>query len=251
MLNSSLNGWQISFPINGLHDVIKEPGSELTIDKVKFHYRGKERIGSVIVDADSDKEAKDEAKYLIDKSLSWICFAYNTEASIDISGSYVKNLSATDSMERGTKWFIIRWSYVKEDPATTLSKIESLSAEKREVLDLALAYYKLGKYANPLRIESFFSCKTVLARNLLGKKKKGKVRTSQLKNKIKDVFKETKASFDEKQFKKDWKDCYSDERCSIAHGLGSKLIDVRTIPEYEKVVNIVGGWAREVVYCST
>ena len=25
--------WQISFPIKGLHDVIKEPNSELTIDK--------------------------------------------------------------------------------------------------------------------------------------------------------------------------------------------------------------------------
>ena len=47
-----MNRWQISFPINGLHDVIKEPSSELTIDKVKFYYRENERVGSVIVDSD-------------------------------------------------------------------------------------------------------------------------------------------------------------------------------------------------------
>ena len=50
-----------------------------------------------------------------------------------------------------------RWSYLKEDPSTTLSKIETIDPGKLEVLNLALAYYKLGEYANPLRIESFFS----------------------------------------------------------------------------------------------
>ena len=81
-----------------------------------------------------------------------------------------------------------RWSYLKEDPNITLSKIESLNAEKQEVLDLALAYYKLVEYTNPLRIESFFSSITVLVRNMLGKKKDGKVKTSQLKNKIRDIL---------------------------------------------------------------
>jgi hypothetical protein len=87
-----LNRWQVSFPINGLHDVIEGPNSELTIDKVKFRCYENGCLGRVIVNADSEKEAKDEAKYMTDKSLAWICFAYNTETSIDISGCYVKKL---------------------------------------------------------------------------------------------------------------------------------------------------------------
>jgi hypothetical protein len=242
-----MNRWQISFPISGLRDVIKEPGTELTIDKVKFYYRENERIGSIIVDSDHHSYAESEAKYQINRSLARICFAYNTEANLH-DGHYAIDLTNKPEIE----WVYVeqthRWSYVKEDPFTTLSKIESLDSEKQEVLDLALAYYKLGEYANPLRIESFFSCMTVLVRNLLGKKEKGEVGTAQLKNKIKDVLKEINTSFNENQFEKDWKDSYSDERCSIAHGLGSKLIDIRTTSEHDKVVNMVGGWARQVVY---
>lgn len=52
-----MNRWQISFPINGLHSVIKEPNSELRIGTVKFYYRENERIGSVIVDSDQHGDA--------------------------------------------------------------------------------------------------------------------------------------------------------------------------------------------------
>jgi hypothetical protein len=242
-----MNRWQISFPIQGLHNVIREHNSELRIGTVKFYYRENERIGSIIVDSDKHGDAENEGKYQINKSLAKICFAYNTEANLH-DGHYAIDLINKPEIE----WLYVeqmhRWSYLKENPSITLSKIESLNAEKQEVLDLALAYYKLGEYANPLRIESFFSCLTVLVRNLLGKKRNGKIRTAQLKNKIKDVLKETDTSFDENQFEKDWIDSYSDERCSIAHGLGNKLIDIRTISEYDKVVNMVGGWARQVVY---
>jgi len=113
---------------------------------------------------------------------------------------------------------------------------------------LALAYYKLGEYSNPLRIESFFSCMTVIARYLLGKKAKDHISTSSVRDKIKEILKERCNQFDEKAFINDWKSCYSDERCSIAHGKGSKIIDTRTSPEYEKLVNTVGGWTREVIY---
>ena len=37
-------------------------------------------------------------------------------------------------------------------------------------------------------------------------------------------------------------------RCSIAHGLGSKLIDVGQPVEHEKIVNMVHSWTRAVVY---
>jgi hypothetical protein len=39
-----------------------------------------------------------------------------------------------------------------------------------------------------------------------------------------------------------------DERCSIAHGKGSKLIDPRTIHEHDKMTSSVGYWEREVIY---
>src|SRR5919109_3430793 len=199
--------WQISFPINGLHDVIKEPSSELTIDnKTKFCYRGNECVGTVIVDGGSQEEALDQGKHLIDKSLAKICFSYNTEASIDISGSYVKDLSIANSLERLSKSIVLRWSHRKEDPQTTLSNIASIkAADKKEVLDLALAYYKISEYANPLRIEALFSCMPVLVRDLLSRNPDDDVYASEIRNKLKDIFRQTNSNFDESQFDKDWK----------------------------------------------
>jgi hypothetical protein len=242
--------WQISFPINGLHDVIKEPSSELTIDnKTKFCYRGNECVGTVIVDGGRQEEALDQGKHLIDKSLAKICFSYNTEASIDISGSYVKDLSIANSLERLSKSIVLRWSHRKEDPQTTLSNIASIkAADKKEVLDLALAYYKISEYANPLRIEALFSCMTVLARDLGYKRSDGYVNTCNLKKSIKDVLHQRTSNFDETQFDQDWRSFYSDERCNISHGKGSKLINIRTLGEHKKIVDTVGGWAREMIY---
>jgi hypothetical protein len=242
-----LNRWQISFPINGLHDVIKEPSSELTIDKVKFYYRENERVGSVIVDSDKQSDAEKEAAYQINKALAKTCFAYNTEASLG-DGYYAIDLTRDPNTEWTYGKSIHKWSYISKDPNATLSKMESLSAEKQEVLDLALAYYKLGEYANPLRIESFFSCMTVIVRDLLNRNPNDDVYTSEIRNKIKDIFRQANSRFDESQFDQDWKSFYSAERCSISHGKGSKLIDVRTLAEHEKIVNTVGSWAREVIY---
>jgi hypothetical protein len=175
-----MNRWQISFPINGLHDVLKEPNSELRIGNVKFFYCENECIGSVIVDSYQHGDAENEAKYQINNSLAKICFAYNTEANLH-DGHYAIDLTSKPDIEWVYAEQMHRWSYLKENPSTTLSKIESLGAEKKEVLDLALAYYKLGEYANPLRIESFFSCLTVLVRNLLGEKRKERSYNSTIK----------------------------------------------------------------------
>jgi predicted transcriptional regulator len=81
--------------------------------------------------------------------------------------------------------------------------------------DLALAYYKLGEYSNSLRIESFFSSKTVIVRILL---LKDKVQTEDLKNQLKTILKQNNPTFDERVFEQDWNNCYPNERCSIAHG---------------------------------
>jgi hypothetical protein len=244
---NEMTRWQISLPIDGLHDVIKEPTSELTIDNIKFHYRESERVGMIVVESDKRSDAENEAAYQINRSLSKICFVYNTEASIG-QGCYEVDLTNDPNNEYIYTEFRDRWSYVKEDPSTTLSKIETLDPQKLEILNLALTYYKISEYANPLRIESLFSCMTVLARDLGYKRPDGHVYTSDLKNSIKDVLRQRTSNFDETQFEKDWDSFYSDERCSISHGKGSKLVNVRTLGEHEKIVNTVGGWAREMIY---
>ena len=59
------------------------------------------------------------------------------------------------------------------------------------------------------------------------------VYSSEIRNKLKDIFRQTNSKFDESKLEKDWKDCYSDVRASA---------------EYERMVNVVGGWAREMIY---
>ncbi len=194
--------WQISFPIDGLHNVIKEPNTELTVGKVKFYYRDNQHLGSTIVDSDQGSDAGKEAVCQINKALSRICFAYNSEASLR-EGYYAVNLTDDPNNEWTYVESVHRWSVRKEDPSTTLSKLELLDPGKMEVLDLGLAYYKMSEYANPLRIESFFSCITVLARELLNKGSHSNVTTRELKDSIKDVYRLTSSKFDESQFDQD------------------------------------------------
>jgi hypothetical protein len=242
--NTKLNQWQVSIPINGLHDVLKEANSELSVEGIKFHLRDTERVGVITIKSDSKDEAVKEARYLINKSLARICFAYNTEASASESGEYVSDLSHDPNKELVCSSLTMRWSHIKEDPAITLTKIASISTE-RDTLDLALAYYKLGEYSNPLRIEAFFSCITVLTRSLLSK---DKVETSDLKKHVRDVLKQRDSKFNESTFEIDWQNSYPEERCAIAHGRGSKLIDPRTSIEHNRLVNTVAFWTREVIY---
>ncbi|HEX2169519.1 MAG TPA: hypothetical protein VHF65_04400 [Nitrososphaera sp.] len=48
--------------------------------------------------------------------------------------------------------------------------------------------------------------------------------TSDLKQKIKDILRQTNAKFSETDFDKNWRDFYVDERCPIVHRSGSKLV---------------------------
>lgn len=175
--------------------------------------------------------------YLIDNALGKICFAYNIEGSINEDACYLIDLSKDTGRERIRQSLRIRYSHVKEQPEITLSNIASLDCDKLEVMDLALAYYKLSEYDNPLRTESLFSSMTTIVRSLLGK---NYINTSDLKQKIKEILRQADSKFSESEFDNNWKDFYVDKRCSIAHGTGSKLVDVRTYSEYEKIVNKVG-----------
>jgi hypothetical protein len=75
------------------------------------------------------------------------------------------------------------------------------------------------------------------------------VDTKFLKKKIKLILKDRDPNtFDEAKFYNQWKEYYIAERCSIAHGKGSKLIDPRTIHEYETMTRRIGYWNREVIY---
>ena len=144
----------------------------------------------------------------------------------------------------------LRTSVVKEDPNNVLAKMNSIKTDRKGTLDLALAYYKMGEYNNPLRIESFLSSMTVLVRDVWRNDlpEKDKVPTSFLKKKIKLVLMNRNSTiFDEAKFCNQWEEYYVDERCSIAHGRESKLIDPRTIHEYNEIANTIGYWAREMI----
>ena len=76
--------------------------------------------------------------------------------------------------------------------------------------------------------------------------KKDNVDTKFLKEKIKLILKDRDPTiFDETRFYNQWKEYYVDERCSIAHGKGSKLIDPRIKYEYNEMTkNWTLSWIR-------
>jgi len=221
----------------------------LQVGDVNFHYRENERVGTISMQETESQEAQVAALREITKSLHKLCFAYNTEAMIKRdAGVYIVDITNNPNVEKVLGTFILRRSYVKWEPKDTISKIKLISKDKIELLDLAFAYYSLGYYDNPLRIEAFFSCLTVIIRNNLGIPQKENVITSSLKNGIKDILMHRDSKFDNGKFEKAWQDCYGDERCSIAHGRGSRLIDISKLPEHEQLVNTVHFWTREVIY---
>jgi hypothetical protein len=248
--------WKFSFPIDGIYDVIKQKdpkkGPTIKINEVLFHYRGdNERVGTVTIEGNTMEEAEKESKYMTDNALGKICFAFNTEASISEEGFYFVDLTNNPNVESVCGSCILRWSYVKEDQDITLSKMKSIRPEKIDILDLALSYYNLGEDKNPLRIDPFFSSITVLVRDLWKKElqKEDYVSTNILQEKIKLILRNRSPTpFNEKKFDEEWKKCYPEERCSIVHGKGSKLIDPKTIHEYDKMTSRIGYWGREVIY---
>ena len=148
----------ISFSVDGLHDVIPQKGDNLQVGKAQFHYREDERVASVSLISKSEKEAEISALQEIDKSIGKICFGYNTEALIKKNGLYLVDVTNQPKNEKVVGSLTIRYGYVAQDPKDTLKQIESINNSKKGMLDLAIAYYRLGYAGNPLRLECFFSC---------------------------------------------------------------------------------------------
>ena len=249
--------WEISFIIGGLDLIEQKSFDGVNIDGVKFQNSTYDEIvGTIILESHNTADAIEESKYFINKALAKFCFASGMEAYTDLFKYYIADLT-NDSEKEKPQWkfggsFPEEQSRVpRKDTGFTLTKIKSLKSEKEPTLDLALAYYQLGQYKNPLRIESFFSSMTVLIRDLWTKElpKKDEVTTAFLKEKIKLILKDRNPTiFHESEFYNQWKEYYVDERCSIAHGRGSKIIDPRTIHEYDYMTRNINSWNRDVIY---
>ena len=108
-----------------------------------------------------------------------------------------------------------------------ISKLNTIKPEKNEVLELALAYYQLSHFFNPLRLETLFSALSVLVKDMLGKKIESRLETADLKNKTCEIMKIRDRKFDPKKFELDWIECYSNERNSISHGRQSNLVALK------------------------
>ena len=70
-----------SIPIEGPSHTLtkgKKEEFEIKFDGVVFHFRGKELVGTVIIEEDDDeKEAYEKARNLIDKVVLKLCYIYN------------------------------------------------------------------------------------------------------------------------------------------------------------------------------
>jgi len=73
---------------------------------------------------------------------------------------------------------------------------------------------------------------TAIIRDVIGQ---DYIDTQTFKNELKSKLKKQNTSFDELGFEYMWKNCYADERCSIARGRGSKLVDIRNPFEYDNL----------------
>jgi hypothetical protein len=70
-----------------------------------------------------------ESRYLINKSLGKICFAFNTEASISLEGHYYVDLIDNPNLERVVKSIEMRYSHVKGEPYNVLAKMAYLKTQ--------------------------------------------------------------------------------------------------------------------------
>ena len=239
---------QYLLKIDGLHDVLKDKKENLQINDVTFCHDGTSYAASVIVSTeDVMVEGLNTAKYLVTTALSKIIFAYNTEVFINDKAFDYINLGNPQEASHSVRNFGIRWSYVGEDPKVTLHKLSNIAADKKEVLELALAYHQLSHDFNPLRLETLFSSLSVLIKDLLGMKNIEYLPTDKFMNKVAKVMKERDSKFDTTQFLSDWVECYTNERNSISHGRPTNLIALKT-QEYMRLVSNVASWTIAVFY---
>lgn len=242
--------FQISYTIKGLENLLRETTREIKFDKVTFRTRETQKVGSIILqssDADT-RSIEIDALGLVDKALGALCFAFHVEAFVVPDSYYVKDLTNTPDLERVHGSLTIRTGSVKYSPDIALDKIKSLPKERHDVLDLALRYYKVSDITNPYRIESYFSCMSVIIRGIMGISVNDWLRTEDLKNNIKRILAETNPKFSQEEFEKKWVDAHDNERHYGAHGKESKLVDITKLDEYTYLSGIVGSWTRTLIY---
>jgi hypothetical protein len=172
--------YQFTFTINGLSNVVANPEDRLKVDYVNFYTDGKYKYAQITVDAKDLTGAEVRAKDLVSRSLSKIIFAYNTGASINYDGCTYIDLDHDPPMAGGINGILTVFSVGMPDPKLVLSKISQIKPEKKDVLDLALAYYRLCYYDNPIRLLTLFSSLNVLARYLLNMKVNDHLKTDDL-----------------------------------------------------------------------
>jgi len=241
-----------NFIIKDMNNVLKNNNEQMQVDSTVFKYSpGQKHSASIIVDSEDQTEALKVAKHLANISLSKVCFCYASEAQICDEGYSITDLSIDPFRPRVSTSITIAYSTLGWEPAELLNRIGSLPQERMNVVDLALLYLKLSSRRNPLRIESLFSSMTVIIRDLYPDKIGNKydpehVATSLLKNGIKEILK-CNVGFDEMQFDKQWTECYLDERCSIAHGKKSTILDISRKYESEELVRDVYNWAANLI----
>src|SRR4029078_1056402 len=242
---------KISFIIDGLENLLRDPAREIMIDDVTFRTRETQKVGSIILQG-SDDEGNSvlscdpdrdplviKALDQVDKALGALCFAFYIEAFVFPVSCYIKDLTNTPNLERVHKSFRIRTANTKENPDLTLNKIKSLPVDRKKTLDLALRYYKLSDISNPYRIESYFSCMSVIVRSIEGIPVNERLETQQLKESIKRILIETDSIFSKEEFQTQWIATHDKERNPAAHGQESKLADITKLEDYTSLANIV------------
>jgi hypothetical protein len=162
----------------------------------------------------------------ISKSLSKALFAFNTEVSIDNIGYDYIDYNHEPPKTGGVNGILTGFCIGLEDPKTTLEKISQVKPEKKDILDLALAYYRLCYYDNPIRIQTLFSLMSVLVRDIRHMKIDDDLYAKSLRYALSDILQKEERSFNKKIFEDEWDICYS-ERNKLSHGGKRKLVKVK------------------------
>lgn len=244
-LYSLMGHIQFIFTINGLENVFSNTEDKLKVDDVLFYLDGKHKKAKIVVDAKDPTEAEVKARDLVSRSLSKAIFAYNTEASIDKFDYELLDHNHEHPQTEFRNGFLTIFSIGMPDPKVVLSKISQIKPEKKDILDLALAYYRLGFSDNAVKIQTLFSSMNVLVRDIRHMKIDEELYAKPLRCTLSDILQKEEISFCKETFEKEWKKCYS-ERNNIAHGGVSNLVDAKKEDEHLDIVSKVGYWTLTV-----
>ena len=209
-----------SIPIEGPSHTLtkgKKEEFEIKFDGVVFHFRGKELVGTVIIEDDDEKEAYEKARNLIDKAVLKLCYIYNQKFNIVTNGYYYKEEPDTFKEHVGKSLTISFGIGVEENFETTASKINSIKTEKKEVLDKALGYYNTAlSSSNPIQANALYvSCMEAIIRENIGI---NKIEQCHLKQEIKRVLQAKSKNFDENLFNTKLETVYGKIRSASEHG---------------------------------